>query len=169
MRAARTVIDAAFWLLIALVLLLLTVLRVVPVVTGWHPLTLLGPSMGQTMPLGTFVYVDPEEAVTEGSVITFQTTSTPVTHRVIKVQQDWSGQGIEYITQGDGNKEPDAMPVRPENVIGVVVAHIPVIGLPAWVLSQPVGMLTVISTAFLLLALRSLIPRPAPVLVPTTA
>ena len=123
------------------------------------------------MPLGTLVYVDPdpEQEPEKGSVITYQTTSTPVTHRIIAVQKDWSGQGIEYVTKGDGNPEPDPVPVKPPQVIGVVVADVPVVGLPAWVLSQPVGMFTVISAAFLLLALRSLIPRPragtAPVLV----
>jgi signal peptidase len=156
MKAARLGLDALFLVVVLLVVGLLLALRVVPSLTAWAPLTLLGPSMEPTYPVGTLVYIDKAGTVTEGSVITYQNgTLVPITHRVTAITSDWSGAGIAYITQGDGNPNRDALPVTPDHVLGTVSAAIPIIGIPAWILSQPVGTIAIVSLALLLILLRS--------------
>jgi len=47
-------------------------------------------------------------------------------HRVVEIQES-EGQRV-FITQGDANREPDATPVLPANVVGKAVFSIPKIG-----------------------------------------
>lgn len=65
-----------------------------------------------------------------GDIIVFQdtewATNGPIVHRVIEIR-DTEGT-LEYITQGDANGHPDPYERTIDEIIGVVVWRIPVIG-----------------------------------------
>lgn len=117
---------------LALVAGLALVLVVVPKATGSVPLTVLTQSMEPTLPPGTLVVVRPTDAddVAIGDVVTYQLRSgdpTVVTHRVVGRTTTSDGSRA-FVLQGDGNAEPDAAPVIPAQVRGVVWYSVPLVG-----------------------------------------
>jgi signal peptidase I len=105
---------------------------VVPGVTGSVALTVLTPSMEPSLPPGTLVVVRPTSVddIRIGDVATYQLQSGQpelVTHRVIGISHSTGGT-TTLTTQGDANGEPDAAPVTPEQIKGVVWYSLPWIG-----------------------------------------
>jgi len=124
-------LKAVSWTVIVVVAALIVALVLVPRLTGSTPYTVLTGSMRPSMPPGTTVVVRPVpfDQITVGDVITYQLRSGEpevVTHRVVAVNvtQD----GIRLQTKGDANADPDAAPVREEQVRGVAWYWIPVVG-----------------------------------------
>jgi signal peptidase len=120
------------WFVIAAVLVLLTLAVLLPRVGGATPYTVLTGSMQPGLPPGTLVVVKPvqPEHIAIGTVITYQLKSgrpTVVTHRVVRVGIDGTGQRI-FSTQGDANNAPDAKPVLPAQVRGEVWYSVPYLG-----------------------------------------
>lgn len=120
------------WFVIAGVLVLLALAVLVPRVGGATPYTILTSSMQPGLPPGTLVVVKPvpAEGIAVGSVITFQLDSgrsTVVTHRVVRVGIDGTGERI-FSTQGDANNAPDADPVLPVQVKGEKWYSVPYVG-----------------------------------------
>jgi len=112
------------------VLLVLGVL--VPRLGGAAPYTILTGSMQPGLPPGTLVVVKPvqPENVAIGTVITYQLESgkpTVVTHRVVRVGFDGTGQRI-FSTQGDANNAPDAKPVLAAQIRGEQWYSVPYLG-----------------------------------------
>ena len=130
-RAGGILLKAVSWTVIVVVAALIVALVLVPRLTGSTPYTVLTGSMRPSMPPGTTVVVRPVpfDQITVGDVITYQLRSGEpevVTHRVVAVNvtQD----GIRLQTKGDANADPDAAPVREEQVRGVAWYWIPVVG-----------------------------------------
>lgn len=124
--------QALAWFVIAGVLVLLTLGVLVPRLGGATPYTILTGSMQPALPPGTLVVVKPvqPEDVAVGTVITYQLESgrpTVVTHRVVRVGIDGTGQRI-FSTQGDANNAPDAKPVLPAQVRGEQWYSVPYLG-----------------------------------------
>jgi signal peptidase len=120
------------WFVIAGVLVLLTLGVLAPRLGGATPYTILTGSMQPAMPPGTLVVVKPVEPehIAIGTVITYQLESgkpTVVTHRVVRVGIDGTGQRI-FSTQGDANNAPDAIPVLPAQVRGEEWYSVPYLG-----------------------------------------
>ncbi|WP_370249435.1 signal peptidase I [Nocardioides sp.] len=128
-RLAGRVLSGAL-LLAALGVLVLTVL--LPRVAGAVPYTVLTGSMAPALPPGTLVVVRPVAPadVAVGDVVTYQLRSgepTVVTHRVVQIDYDATG-APRFVTRGDANTVPDAAPVQPVQVRGVVWYHLPWLG-----------------------------------------
>lgn len=80
-----------------------------------------------------------------GQPITFETANGPVTHRLVGQRLDG-----ELITKGDANETPDPGYVLPEDVIGGVVAHLPVLGYAIVYLRNPFGLASVLLVTIVL-------------------
>ena len=83
-------------------------------------------SMEPTVPQGSLAVVRAGEPQL-GDVIVF---ASPLgghhLHRVVEVRQ--GEDGPLYVTRGDANDDPDSYVVPPEDVVGVLVRHVPALG-----------------------------------------
>jgi signal peptidase len=94
-----------------------------------QPTTVISGSMRPTLDVGDVVIIAKVSADTikAGDIIQFREGEGVTTvHRVVEIQE--SEGKIVFITQGDANREPDANPVIPENVVGKAVFTISKIG-----------------------------------------
>ena len=94
-----------------------------------QPTTIISGSMRPALDVGDVVIIAKvsEDTVEPGDIIQFREAEGFTTvHRVVEIQE--SEGKIVFITQGDANREPDADPVIPENVVGKAVFSIPKIG-----------------------------------------
>lgn len=130
LRAIGTGLSAGLLLLV----LGLTVLVIgVPAAVGGMPLTILTGSMSPGLPPGTLIVVrpvDPAE-IRIGDVLSYQLESgkpAVVTHRVVERTVDVRTGEYVFRTQGDANGTPDAVPVMPVQIKGVVWYSVPLLG-----------------------------------------
>jgi len=120
--------------LLALITLIAVLVIALPMLTKSTPYTVLTSSMTPTYPAGTLVIVKPTDTqqIHIGDVVTYQLESNQpavVTHRVIQVIEPTTADGtVSFITKGDANSLPDAKPVKPVQVRGVVWYAVPFIG-----------------------------------------
>jgi signal peptidase I len=120
--------------LLALVALIAVLVIALPMVTKSTPYTVLTGSMTPTYPAGTLVIVKPTDVqqIRIGDVVTYQISSNQpavVTHRVIQIVEPTTASGtVSFITKGDANSLPDASPVKPVQVRGVVWYAVPYLG-----------------------------------------
>jgi signal peptidase I len=120
--------------LLALIALIAVLVIALPMLTKSTPYTVLTSSMTPTYPAGTLVIVKPTDVqqIKIGDVVTYQIASNQpavVTHRVIQVVEPTTADGtVSFITKGDANSLPDAKPVKPVQVRGVVWYAVPFIG-----------------------------------------
>lgn len=97
--------------------------------TGFKFLNILTGSMTPTMPVNTVVVVKkiPIDQVELGDVITFKMGDSNVTHRVVEINN--SGRNTVLYTQGDAAQNQGSRDtVTEDNFVGVVVFHIPYLG-----------------------------------------
>lgn len=97
--------------------------------TGFKFLNILTGSMTPTMPVNTVVVVKkiPINQVELGDVITFKMGDSNVTHRVVEINN--SGRNTVLYTQGDAAQNQGSRDtVTEDNFVGVVVFHIPYLG-----------------------------------------
>ena len=83
--------------------------------------------MEPTIAVGSVIYVSqykPEELVSPGDIVCFQTGEAMVTHRIVSVDLEKG----TAITKGDGNQVSDPKPLLLEEIQGKVRFHIPGIG-----------------------------------------
>lgn len=109
--------------------LLVTVPAFLP---GWNAVAITSDSMAPSIRAGSIVVASPSDGVGlgPGTVVVFKDSygSGLTTHRIIGVNDDGT-----YRTAGDANSQPDSTPLRPDHVIGVGRALVPLLGLPlAW-------------------------------------
>lgn len=91
-------------------------------------------SMRPNYPPGDAVIVRPASVVHVGDVITFQPQpGLTVTHRVHAITSD----GI--VTKGDANRTPDLWHLKPNQLVGRAVVHIPMGGFVLFFFRQPTG------------------------------
>lgn len=135
----------ARWLVGAAVLVALglaAAVALVPAVVGGTALTVLSPSMRETLEPGDVVVVRPRPAdrIAVGDVITFlardpmSSSTRVVTHRVVEVRP-----GPEFRTRGDANEDPDAGTTAAADVRGVMWYRVPWVGGVAQALTTPAG------------------------------
>lgn len=92
---------------------------------------------------------DGKNALTEGDVITFKSADIFITHRIVSVSRNESGQAVSFVTQGDANAATDgAIPVG--NVVGKCVGSAAGLGEFAIFLQTPVGILVFVGIPVLL-------------------
>ena len=102
----------------------------VPQVAGYQMYIVLSGSMSPEFDTGSLAFVrevDPLE-LTEGDIITFQSTNDEgslTTHRIVEVQRE---DGLQFITRGDANNINDPIPVPADNVVGIVTGSVPYVG-----------------------------------------
>lgn len=119
------------WVLVVICGLAIVATVLVPRLIGAEPYTVVSSSMEPAIPVGSIVVA---QEVSEGQVqfddiVTYQLESgepQTVTHRVVAV--DIVEGETRYRTQGDANDSADADPVRPEQVRGKVIYHVPYLG-----------------------------------------
>lgn len=120
--------------LLALIALIAVLVIALPMLTKSTPYTVLTGSMTPSYPAGTLVIVKPTDVqqIRIGDVVTYQIASNQpavVTHRVIQIVEPTTAGGtVSFITKGDANSLPDAKPVKPVQVRGVVWYAVPFIG-----------------------------------------
>lgn len=114
---------------ILIVVILCCIPITVPRLFGYQIYNVISPSMTPAIPMGSLIYtseVVPEE-VAEDDVIAFYSgrdLGAIITHRVVQ-NKVVSG---EIITKGDANDIADAEAVTYDQVLGIVVLHVPYIG-----------------------------------------
>lgn len=120
---------------------------------GMQVFNVISGSMEPTYSVGDLLYVktvDPD-SVKVGDPITFVLNEDLVvaTHRVVKVDRE----NRQFTTKGDANETEDAMPVHFNNLVGVPVFAIPLLGYVSAYIQNPPGMYVAIALgAALLLA-----------------
>jgi signal peptidase len=130
-RRLSIAVQVIAWTLAGIFALIIVLTVVVPRIIGAEPFTVISGSMEPTIPTGSIVVSKHVEAgeVAFGDVVTYQLKSgepLTVTHRVVAV--DVVEGKTRYRTQGDANNAEDPLPVRSEQIRGVVAYHIPLVG-----------------------------------------
>lgn len=118
---------------------------------GMQVFNVISGSMEPTYSVGDLLYVktvDPD-SVKVGDPITFVLNEDLVvaTHRVVQVDSE----NRVFITKGDANSTEDAAPVHFNNLIGVPVFAIPLLGYVSAYIQNPPGMYVAIALGALLL------------------
>ena len=87
-------------------------------------------------------------------VIVFDTpnSSTPIIHRINKVVKE-DGRVVGFQTKGDNNAVPDAYIVKPEDIRGMVIFRIPLLGYPIILAKSKVGRMVLGSLLAVLIVL----------------
>lgn len=149
-------------LLVLVAIIVPFVIYAVPGAVGAdHSFVVLSGSMEPTASAGDAIIVesvDPTE-IESGDVIAFQKSQqgVPTTHRVVTVLE--SDAGLEFLTQGDANLDPDPGAVAQAQVIGRVMSvegHllvIPYIGHVILFIATPLGFASLIVLPIALLVL----------------
>lgn len=89
-------------------------------------------SMGQSIPAGSLIIIQPQDSYQKNDIITFYTNDSngnrqklPTTHRIVEIKQ---GENLGYQTKGDGNETVDPFITPAKNLIGKVAFHLPYFG-----------------------------------------
>lgn len=68
--------------------------------------------------------------ISVGDIVQYEAPGKMMTHRVIAINQDVSGNGERvFVTKGDNSPSEDPL-VYPRQIVGVVRGYIPIIGYP---------------------------------------
>jgi len=104
------------------------------------PSVVLTGSMTGTIERGSVALVRRNfDEINEGDIILFENErNMAVMHRVIEVRTDFFGE-LYFVTQGDANERPDTMPVRIDQVNGIVFGSFRHLGMPRVWTHQLVG------------------------------
>ena len=119
---------------------------------GMQVFNVISGSMEPTYSLGDLIYVktvDPD-SVKVGDPITFVLNEDLVvaTHRVVAVDRE----NRQFTTKGDANTTEDAAPVHFNNLIGVPVFAVPLLGYVSSYIQSPPGMYVAIAFGVVLIA-----------------
>lgn len=147
-RSLLDILSTAVVALVVLLALLLAGSRLL----GLRVFNVISGSMEPTYSVGDLLYVrevDPE-SVRVGDPITFVLNEDLVvaTHRVVDIDRENS----RFYTKGDANENPDAAPVHFNNLVGVPVFHIPLLGYVSDYIQHPPGTYVAIAVGALLIA-----------------
>ena len=115
-------------------------------------------SMEPAIPVGGIVVIKPvnPDTLKVGEIICFKIeseSSTTVTHRIFNITDKG------FITKGDANEDPDQWIVKKENVIGKVIAVIPLIGYVGYFVRTPIGFILLIiipASAIIIMEIRNI-------------
>ena len=112
--------------LMLLVVIAATIPLTVPNFMGYEIFNVVSGSMEPTIPVGSIIYVkeiDPVE-VESGDIIAFQSGDSVIMHRVVDNKMVEGA----FTTKGDANNGEDMNDVSYDNLIGIVVKHVPILG-----------------------------------------
>lgn len=151
-KKAKKVLDSVSLALVLLVVLFAVFLMGSRLV-GLQVFHVVSPSMEPTYSEGDLIYVktvDPD-SVKVGDPITFVLNEDLVvaTHRVVAIDSE----NRQFTTKGDANKTEDAEPVHFNNLIGVPVFSIPLLGYVSAYIQSPPGMYVAIALGVTLLGI----------------
>ena len=90
-----------------------------PSVFGWSWAVVISGSMAPEIEVNDMVIVHEQDSYAPGDIITYESGSSVVTHRIIARTADG------YITKGDSNNTEDMYPVPESAVIGAVAYVVP--------------------------------------------
>jgi len=144
------------WDIVTTVLVVLVVLFAIFLIgsrlLGLQVYHVISPSMEPDYSVGDLIYVkavDPD-SVKVGDPITFVLNEDLVvaTHRVVAIDSE----NRQFTTKGDANKTEDAAPVHFNNLIGVPVFAIPLLGYVSAYIQSPPGIYAAIALGVALLA-----------------
>ena len=144
------------WDIVTTVLVVLVVIFAVFLMgsrlVGLQVYHVISPSMEPTYSVGDLIYVkevDPD-SVKVGDPITFVLNEELVvaTHRVVSIDSE----NRQFTTKGDANSTEDAAPVHFNNLIGVPVFSVPLLGYVSVYIQNPPGMYVAIALGVILLA-----------------
>ena len=150
-KKVKKIWDAATTVLVVLVVIFAVFLMGSRLV-GMQVYNVISGSMEPSYSVGDLIYVkevDPD-SVKVGDPITFVLNEDLVvaTHRVVAIDSE----NRQFTTKGDANKTEDAAPVHFNNLIGVPVFAIPLLGYVSAYIQSPPGMYVAIGFGVLLLA-----------------
>ncbi len=117
-----------------------------PMPLGFGMAVVLSGSMEPTLHVNDLVIVRSAETYAVGDVIVFQQGGDLIIHRIISI--DAAAEKLQ--TQGDANNSADA-PIAFTQVKGKESFHIPYVGIMIRALKTPLGIITVIAFALLLM------------------
>ncbi len=159
MKALKIIKNILFGVTLAALILAIAIFTI-PLVTDIEYRAVQTGSMEPEIPVGSLVVVVPTaaEEIQVGDDVTYVTQGGQVvTHRVFSIDRE-NNTFITYgVANGVDNKDPE---LQYENIIGVAVFHIPVIGEAVIYLNTVTGKLvagTVILSLFILSLLLSVI------------
>ena len=121
------------------VIIMASLSLVIPKLFGMSVYNVISGSMEPTISVGSIVYAKPTEfdKLANGDIIAYEAGASVVTHRIDEIDRE----DKLITTKGDANRATDVMPVAYINVIGKVVAHVPLLGYVAAGLSSIIGKL----------------------------
>ena len=118
-----------------------------PTVFGYSSAVVLTGSMSGAIESNDLIITHKQSEYQVGDIITYQTGGTPVTHRIVAVNDNG------YRTKGDANNTDDGTDIQKEYVIGKVVLIIPKIGAAVSFIKTPPGMLILMGALVLIIEL----------------
>lgn len=150
-KNVKKIWDTVTTVLVALVMIFAVFLMGSRLV-GLQVFNVISGSMEPTYSVGDLLYVktvDPD-SVRVGDPITFVLNEdlAVATHRVVAVDSV----NRQFTTKGDANESEDARPVHFNNLVGVPVFAIPLLGYVSAYIQSPPGMYVAITFGVLLLA-----------------
>ncbi len=114
---------------------------VLPRLLGWQTVTVMSGSMAPAYAVDAVLAIDSVDPaqIQQGDVIAFQPEADRpmITHRVVAIEQ--TAGGLQFVTKGDANEDPDTNPVPASAVRGRVVFGVPYLGLFVRTVRNPVG------------------------------
>ena len=120
----------AFCSLIGTLMLLVVIAAALPLTVpnfmGYDVYNVVSGSMEPTIPIGSIIYVkdtDPAD-IKSGDIIAFKSGDSVIMHRV---KENKVVEGT-FVTKGDANEAEDMNKVPYDDLIGIVVRHIPILG-----------------------------------------
>lgn len=153
-------VRAATWLRTAAVLLLALLLgcnlyviaarllgQKAPTLLGFSAAVVISGSMEPAISVDDLILTRAQSVYELGDIITFRSGDSLTTHRIVAVTEEG------YQTRGDANNAPDPELVAPENVVGKVVARLPLAGKIIAFVKTPPGMTALVFGGLVLLEL----------------
>lgn len=99
---------------------------------GYSIYTVLTGSMRSEIPEGSLVitkYTIPDQIKVGDDITYLREDFSTITHRVIEIHENYNDSGVRgFRTKGIDNPMADTKIVHPDNILGVVVFHVPVTG-----------------------------------------
>lgn len=120
--------------------------NVPPGFMGYVPLAVSSGSMSPEFDTNDMIIINKNADLSNleiSDVITYWSDDVLVTHRIIDIEVNDSGESI-YVTQGDANNTPDSLRVSVDMILGVYVNRIPNVGEISFFLSTTSGKLVCI-------------------------
>jgi signal peptidase len=117
---------------------------------GWRVNVVFSGSMEPAIHTGSVIITGPiaPEQVMVGDIVIYSSGRSYTTHRVIDIVHD---PGLQFITKGDANEDPDPSPIPAEWIAGRFFYHIPYLGYVIAFLKTPLGLVLTIGIPALIL------------------